>query len=82
MENRRNTSAVWAFFEMLPAKDDNDRPYCKCKKCGAEYLSSSSYGIRNLKRHIKSCYKLFGEYEYLKVRDKLFALFGEYTINI
>ena len=67
---------------MLLAKGDDDRPYYKCKKCGVEYLSSSSYGIGNLKRHIKSCYKLFGEYEYLKVRDKLFALFGEYAINI
>ena len=74
--------SCWAFFEMLPAKGDDNRPYCKCKKCGIEYLSSSSYGTGNLKRHIKSCYKLFGEYEYLKVRDKLFALFGEYAINI
>ena len=82
MENRRNTSAVWVFFEMLLAKGDDDRPYCKCKKCRAEYLSSSSYGIGNPKRHIKSCYILFREYEYLKVRDKLFALFGEYAINI
>ena len=82
MENRRNTSAIWAFFEMLLAKGDDDRPYYKCKKCGVEYLSSSSYGIGNLTWHIKSCYKLFGEYEYLNVRDKLFALFGEYAINI
>ena len=82
MENRRKTSVVWAFFEMLPAKGDDDKPYCKCKKCGTEYLSPSSYGTGNLKQHIKSCYKLFGEYEYLKVHDKLFALFGEYVINI
>ena len=67
---------------MFPAKGNDDRSYCKCKKCRTKYLSSSSYGIGNLKRHIKSCYKLFGEYEYLKDRDKLFALFGEYAINI
>ena len=82
MENRRKTSVVWAFFEMLPAKGDDDKPCCKCKKCKTEYLSPSSYGTRNLKRHIKSCYKLFREYEYLKVHDKLFALFREYVINI
>ena len=82
MENRRKTSAVCAFFKIFLTKGDDNKPYCKCKKCGTEYLSPSSYGTGNLKRHIKSCYKLFGEYEYLKVRDKLFALFGEYAINI
>ena len=82
MENRRKTSAVCAFFEMFLAKGDDDKPYCKCKKCRTKYLSPSSYGTGNLKRHVKSCYILFGEYEYLKVRDKLFALFGEYAINI
>ena len=80
--NRRKTSVIWAFFEMLPTKGDDDKPYCKCKKFRTEYLSPSSYGTGNLKRHIKSCYKLFEEYEYLKVRDKLFALLGENAINI
>uniref|UniRef100_A0A2N9GTU3 CCHC-type domain-containing protein n=1 Tax=Fagus sylvatica TaxID=28930 RepID=A0A2N9GTU3_FAGSY len=31
---RKKTSAVWAFFEMLPTKGDDDKPYCKCKKLG------------------------------------------------
>ena len=42
---------------MLPSKGDDDKPYCKCKKCGNKYLSPGSYGTRTLKRHIKSCYK-------------------------
>ena len=29
---RKKTSAVWAFFEMLLTKGDDDKPYCKCKK--------------------------------------------------
>ena len=54
---RRKTSAVWAFFEMLPAKGDGDKPYCRCKKCGNKYVSPGSYGTGTLKRHIESCYK-------------------------
>ena len=42
---RRKISVVWAFFEMLPTKGDDDKPYCKCKKYGNEYLSPGSYGI-------------------------------------
>jgi hypothetical protein len=54
---QRKTSAVWAFFEMLPTKGDGDKPYYKCKKCGNEYVSLGSYGTGTLKRHIESCYK-------------------------
>ena len=54
---RRKTSVVWAFFEMLPTKGDDDKPYCKCKKCGNEYLSPGSYDTETLKQHIESCYK-------------------------
>ena len=42
---------------MLPTKGDNDKPYCKCKKCGNEYLSPGSYDTETLKQHIESCYK-------------------------
>ena len=49
--------AVSAFFDMLLTKGDDDKPYCKCKKCGNEYLSPGSYGTETLKRHIESCYK-------------------------
>ena len=42
---------------MLPSKGDDDKPYCKCKKCGNKYLSPGSYGTGTLKRHIKSYYK-------------------------
>uniref|UniRef100_A0A2N9GVG1 hAT-like transposase RNase-H fold domain-containing protein n=1 Tax=Fagus sylvatica TaxID=28930 RepID=A0A2N9GVG1_FAGSY len=117
---RRKTSAVWAFFEMLPTKGDNDKPYCKCKKCGDEYLSPGNesedeYMRRMVKqmlvkfekywsefsvvltiavildpryklRFVDFCYqKLYGvsgSYEYLKVREKLFALFEEYVSNV
>uniref|UniRef100_A0A2N9HRF6 BED-type domain-containing protein n=1 Tax=Fagus sylvatica TaxID=28930 RepID=A0A2N9HRF6_FAGSY len=154
---RRKTSAVWAFFEMLPAKGDGDKPCCRCKKCGNKYVSPGNYGTGTLKRHVESCYKkrtndvaqlllgnkdgsmsqgsesedeyvrrmaeqmlvkfekywsefsivlaiavildprfklqfvdfcykklygVGGSYEYLKVREKLFALFGEYVSNV
>uniref|UniRef100_A0A2N9GYW2 BED-type domain-containing protein n=1 Tax=Fagus sylvatica TaxID=28930 RepID=A0A2N9GYW2_FAGSY len=145
---RRKTSAIWAFFEMLPIKGDGDKPYCNCKKCGNEYFSPGSYGTGTLKWHIESCckkrtkdiaqlilgsesedeymrrmaeqmlvkfekywsefsvvlaiavildpryklrfvdfcyqklYGVGGSYEYLKVREKLFALFGEYVSNV
>ena len=54
---RRKISAIWAFFEMLPTKGDDDKPYCKSKKCGNEYLSLGSYATGTLKRYIESCYK-------------------------
>uniref|UniRef100_A0A2N9ETT1 BED-type domain-containing protein n=1 Tax=Fagus sylvatica TaxID=28930 RepID=A0A2N9ETT1_FAGSY len=54
---RRKTSAVWAFFEMLPAKGDGDKPCCRCKKCGNKYVSPGNYGTGTLKRHVESCYK-------------------------
>ena len=52
---RRKTSAVWAFFEMLPAKGDGDKPCCRCKKCGNKYVSPGNYGTGTLKRHVESC---------------------------
>uniref|UniRef100_A0A2N9IUQ0 hAT-like transposase RNase-H fold domain-containing protein n=1 Tax=Fagus sylvatica TaxID=28930 RepID=A0A2N9IUQ0_FAGSY len=117
---RRKTSVIWAFFEMLPGKGDDDKPYCKCKKCGNKYLSPDSEsedeymrrmaeqmlvkfekywsefsGVlaiavildpRYKLRFIDFCYQKFyevgGSYEYLKVREKLFALFGEYVSNV
>uniref|UniRef100_A0A2N9GFF2 BED-type domain-containing protein n=1 Tax=Fagus sylvatica TaxID=28930 RepID=A0A2N9GFF2_FAGSY len=89
---RRKTSAVWAFFEMLPTKGDDDKPYYKCKKCINEYLSPVSYGTGTLKRHIESCYKkrtkdiaqliLGNKNGSMSVREKLFALFGEYVSNV
>ena len=54
---RRKTSVVWAFIEMPPTKGDGDKPYCRCKKCGNQYVSPSSYGTETLKRHIENCYK-------------------------
>uniref|UniRef100_A0A2N9FYQ7 HAT C-terminal dimerisation domain-containing protein n=1 Tax=Fagus sylvatica TaxID=28930 RepID=A0A2N9FYQ7_FAGSY len=122
---RRKTSAVWAFFEMLPAKGDGDKPYCKCKKCGNKYVSpgSTMQGSESEDEYVRRmaeqmlvkfekywsefsvvlaiavildprfklqfidfCYKKLygvgGSYEYLKVREKLFALFGEYVSNV
>uniref|UniRef100_A0A2N9GPR7 HAT C-terminal dimerisation domain-containing protein n=1 Tax=Fagus sylvatica TaxID=28930 RepID=A0A2N9GPR7_FAGSY len=117
---QRKTSAVWAFFEMLPTKGDGDKPYYKCKKCGNEYVSLGSESEDEYMRRmveqmlvkfekywsefsvvlaiavildpryklqfINFCYqKLYGvggSYEYLKVREKLFSLFGEYVSNV
>ncbi|KAI0530712.1 hypothetical protein KFK09_000260 [Dendrobium nobile] len=55
-KKRRLTSNVWGHFEMLPlAKDGKQR--CKCKKCGATYLSDSKNGTGNLRRHLQNCKK-------------------------
>ncbi|KAK4593439.1 hypothetical protein RGQ29_017518 [Quercus rubra] len=48
---RRRTSYVWSFFELLPTKDE-EKPTCKCKKCGKEYIAAGAYGTGNLKRHL------------------------------
>ena len=40
---RRRTSIVWSFFELLPTKDE-EKPTCKCKKCGKEYIAAGAYG--------------------------------------
>ena len=40
---RRRTSYVWSFFELLPTKDE-EKPTCKCKKCGKEYIAVRAYG--------------------------------------
>ncbi|KAL4637861.1 hypothetical protein ACB092_03G107800 [Castanea dentata] len=53
-KKRRRTSTVWRFFQMLPTKDE-EKPTCKCKKCGKEYISAGAYGTGNLKRHLKVC---------------------------
>ena len=51
---RRRISSVWHFFHMLPTKD-GEKPICKCKKCGKEYIAIGVYGIGNLKRHFNVC---------------------------
>ncbi|KAL4603777.1 hypothetical protein ACB092_10G148000 [Castanea dentata] len=51
---RRRTSYVWSFFELLPAKDE-EKPTCKCKKCGKEYIAAVAYGIEHLKSHLDVC---------------------------
>ena len=38
---RRRTSTVWRYFEMLPTRD-NERPSCKCKQCGKEYIAGGA----------------------------------------
>ena len=53
-KKRRRNSTVWRFFQMLPTKDE-EKPTCKCKKCGKVYIAAGSYGTRNLKRHLKVC---------------------------
>ena len=40
---RRRTSYVWSFFELLPTKDE-EKPTCKCKKFGKEYIAAGAYG--------------------------------------
>ena len=39
---------------MLPTKDE-EKPTCKCKKCGKVYIAAGAYDIGNLKRHLKVC---------------------------
>ena len=51
---RRGISSVWRFFHMLPTKD-REKPICKCKKCGKEYIVVEVYGIGNLKHHLNVC---------------------------
>ena len=53
-KKRRRNSTVWRFFQMLPTKDE-EKPTCKCKKCGKVYIAAGSYGTRNLKWHLKVC---------------------------
>ena len=55
---RRRTSTVWRYFEMLPTRD-NERPSCKCKQCGKEYIAGGAYVQYNLKRHLELCRKKF-----------------------
>ena len=51
---RRRTSTVWRYFEMLLTKD-KERPSCKCKQCGKEYIAGGAYVQYNLKRHSELC---------------------------
>ncbi|KAL0002097.1 hypothetical protein SO802_015878 [Lithocarpus litseifolius] len=51
---RRRTSHVWSFFELHPTKDE-EKPTCKCKKCGKEYIAAGAYDTGNLKRHLGVC---------------------------
>nr|POE95067.1 gdsl esterase/lipase exl3 [Quercus suber] len=51
---RRRTSTVCHFFHMLLTKD-GEKPICKCKKCGKEYIAVGAYGIGNLKCHLNLC---------------------------
>ncbi|KAI0489278.1 hypothetical protein KFK09_029120 [Dendrobium nobile] len=65
-KKRRLTTNVWGHFEMLPlAKDGKQR--CKCKKCGATYLSDSKNSTGNLRRHLQILRK-----ETLKIYVNLF----------
>ncbi|XP_020688142.1 zinc finger BED domain-containing protein RICESLEEPER 1 isoform X1 [Dendrobium catenatum] len=54
--NRRLTSAVWGYFELLPPGKDG-RQRCKCRNCGTSYLYDSKFGTGNMKRHLKTCWK-------------------------
>jgi len=45
---------VWDNYEFLPP-DEEGNLFCKCKKCGQTYPGDSSYGTRNLKRHLGKC---------------------------
>ncbi|PKU73906.1 alcohol dehydrogenase [Dendrobium catenatum] len=49
----RLTSTVWGHYEMLPVGNDG-KQRCKCKKCGATYLSDSKNGTGNLRHHIEN----------------------------
>ena len=51
---RKRTSTVWRIFQMLPTKDE-EKPTCKCEKCGKEYIAARAYGIGNLKHHLEVC---------------------------
>ena len=55
---RRRTSIVWRYFQMLPTKDE-EKPTCKRKKCGKEYIVAGAYVTENLKRHLELCRKKF-----------------------
>ena len=50
----RRTTTFCCFFQMLPTKDE-EKPTCKCKKCGKEYIATGAYGTRNLKCHLEVC---------------------------
>ncbi|XP_031371469.1 zinc finger BED domain-containing protein RICESLEEPER 2-like isoform X1 [Punica granatum] len=52
---RRLTSPVWHFYERLAEKTIDGKSRCKCKKCGAIFISDSQYGTGNLKRHSEKC---------------------------
>ena len=43
---------------MLPTKDE-EKPTCKCKKCGKEYIAARAYGTGNLKCHLELCPRKF-----------------------
>ena len=45
---------------MLPTKDE-EKPTCKCKKCGKEYIAAGAYGSGNLKHHLELCPRKFEE---------------------
>ena len=55
---KRRTSIVWRHFQMLPTKDE-ERPMCKCKKCGKEYIAAGAYVGFNLKHHLGVCPRKF-----------------------
>ena len=53
-KRRRKTSLVCPHFEMVSPGPDQ-KPRCKCKRCGLVYLVTGNYGIGNLKRHLENC---------------------------
>jgi hypothetical protein len=51
---RRRTLAVWQHFDVIRGTE-GDKLKAKCKLCGTIYLAPSTYGTKNLKRHLDTC---------------------------
>ena len=52
-KKRRRTSTIWQFYDIVPNVDPEDSEvWAKCKACGNKYKIQSSFGTRNLRKHI------------------------------
>jgi hypothetical protein len=52
----RRTSTIWQFFDIVPNADLEDpEVWAKCKACGNKYKARSSFGTRNLRKHVQAC---------------------------
>jgi hypothetical protein len=55
-KKHRRTSVVWQFFDIVPNVDSEDSEvWAKCKLCHNKYKAQSSFGTRNLRKHVQAC---------------------------